>query len=156
MNAPAGAVFPAIANFPKSGYEATWANLGPRIGFAYDPFGDGKSSIRAGYGIFYDKPNTIATNSPANQGPFGTVVRVDGNAQQRSSIRSSARVNPFPADPFDVPSNVAFVLPHTMFVYYAGHDQRPPAVVARHGRARDPADVSGARRLRRLQGRPTW
>lgn len=116
-NAPVGAVFPGDANFPKSGYEATWGNIGPRVGFAYDPFGDGKSSIRAGYGIFYDKPNTIATNSPANQGPFGTVVRIDGNANNSIVDPFVGTTNPFPADPFDVPSNVSFVLPHTMFVY---------------------------------------
>ena len=116
-NAPVGIVYPGDPACPAGGYSTSWTDFGPRAGIAYDPFGDGRTSIRAGYGMFYDRPNTISTNSPANQGPFGTLVSFPGDAVNDMSNPYAGRVNPFPADPFNVPQDVQFFLPHTAFSY---------------------------------------
>ena len=40
----------------QKGIQTDKNNFQPRIGFAYDPKGDGKTVIRASYGLFYDHP----------------------------------------------------------------------------------------------------
>ena len=54
-NAPPGLYYAGDPGFPgNAGIADTWKNFSPRIGFAYDPVGDGRMSIRASYGLFYD------------------------------------------------------------------------------------------------------
>jgi Carboxypeptidase regulatory-like domain len=53
-----------------------WFNPAPRIGFAYDPLGNGKWAIRGGYGIFFEHTNGNEANTESleNSPPLANVV----------------------------------------------------------------------------------
>jgi hypothetical protein len=48
---------------PGSLFKNQMGNLGPSVGLAWDPFGDGKTSVRANYRIAYDRINTFVIAS---------------------------------------------------------------------------------------------
>lgn len=53
-DAPAGLLYPGDPGVPRGTYETDVNNFAPRLGAAWDVAGDGRASLRAGWGLFYD------------------------------------------------------------------------------------------------------
>ena len=54
--APKGQLFPGDTGIGRGIISTQFTHISPRLGFAWDPFGDGKTSIRAAAGIFFGTP----------------------------------------------------------------------------------------------------
>lgn len=53
-NAPVGLVYPGDAGVPRGVVPTDKNNIAPRLSVAWDPFGDGRTSVRSAFGVFYD------------------------------------------------------------------------------------------------------
>ncbi len=137
VNAPPGLFFFGEPGVPDGGVRSNLINFAPRLGFAYDVFGNGRTSLRGGAGIFYDTRVTGIINnrvvdltpfSPqvgpvtSNLGPFS-----DPYCQLPSSTNCTPRNNPFPIS-FPVPSNFVFPTPLQVISYDPFHKYQTPAV----------------------------
>ena len=79
LNAPAGLQYSGDAGFPSgdTGLHTQWTNFSPRVGIAWDVNGNGRTAVRASYGLGYDFKNGEFHNVSIQQAPHGNGVLLE-------------------------------------------------------------------------------
>jgi Carboxypeptidase regulatory-like domain len=78
VNAPPGLEYPGDPGVLQNIAKDDWNNIAPRFGFAWDLFGNGKTVVRGGGGLFYNQRiGTIALAAAGRTQPFSPNVALN-------------------------------------------------------------------------------
>ncbi len=120
VNAPPGLSYPGDPGFiGKTGEQKQWNLWAPRVALAWDPKGDGKMVVRAGFGISYDYVAGEVMVNSADAPPYGG-----------TEIWAGQFSNPFASNPggniypYSVNKNAPFA-PGGTYIYVPPNLQTP-------------------------------
>ena len=102
VSPPIGMLYYGDAGVTRSSYQRDLNNFGPRVGLAWDVFGTGKLSVRAGYGMFYDAPVSELSLQFLGKPPLGLQTYIAG---------ATDFTKPYPSALTPIPQPFPFVPP---------------------------------------------
>ncbi|HUI56791.1 MAG TPA: carboxypeptidase regulatory-like domain-containing protein [Bryobacteraceae bacterium] len=122
--APLGMLFPGDPGVTRGIVPMRWKKFSPRLGFAWDPTGDGKTSIRGAAGVFFGSVSGNEWNSTSNFQPFAvrqTFPNVKSLTDPYGNLPGGVSPFPYsynPASPrFITPANLFGIAPDFQWPY---------------------------------------
>ena len=115
--APLGLLFPGDPGIPRGIVQTDRNDWAPRVGFAYDVFGNGKTAVRGGWGIYNSNGFANVTSNAQGQ-PWLVDITVFGTPSLVDPWSATPGGSPYPVQ-FD-PANPRFTTPATVSNFAPG------------------------------------
>ncbi|HMH15604.1 MAG TPA: TonB-dependent receptor [Edaphobacter sp.] len=121
--APIGMLFPGDPGVSKTGAGTQYNHVSPRVGFAFDPYGNGKTVFHGAAGIFFGGISGNQWEFPSNFPPYAvrntyTKVVSMTHPYQGDPTEFPSGTNPYPALNFQPGSGNATFLPLNQVVAF--------------------------------------
>lgn len=137
--APVGMLFPGDPGVPNGGVFTPMNHFSPRVGFAWDPTGNGKTVFHGAAGLFFGGISGNEWEFPSNYAPYA--VRNSGYNKVTSLTHPYSNdptefptgTNPYPSLKFDYKSRSATFLPLNQVVAFDSHYRWPYSIQLNFG-----------------------
>ncbi len=115
-DAPVGLVYQGDPGVPDGTFDTDNNNVAPRIGFAWDPTGAGKWSVRGGYGVFFEYIPGIAQFNAAFSSPPAAPSFSSNNVTNYANPLAGS-TNPFAARSITTPVGLTSLAENLVMPY---------------------------------------
>ncbi len=107
---PLGLVVPGDAGVPKGLTKPYYHSFAPRIGIAWDPWKNGKTTVRAGFGMFYNPIEQLVLEQFQAEPPFGGSTTISQGFFETPFVLQNCPYSS--GNPCGAPGNIGGIIPN--------------------------------------------